>query len=238
MKINQKELKEMYLTLTNDQTEDERGCPLAEDLIRTFTDEFNSRDKSKIVDHITKCSRCLEKFQIIREFFKIGKQLAKDMEGQSLSSEELNQLKEIKKDKSSIPTKNPLKLKFLAVAATLLVIIGTVLILQTGKDPGDTQLRGTVEGEISFVSPRGEIDKTFIIFKWESLKGATGYRVHLFDDELTQVWKSPVTKQPSIKLPDDIYQNLAKRKIYYWKLELFQEDIMIRETGFQKFRIK
>jgi hypothetical protein len=238
MKINQEDLKKLYLSLAKNQTNNDTSCPEADELIGAFTDEAGSKYKSRIVDHISKCNRCLEKFQIIRDFFKQGNQLAKDMEGQSLSREELSQLKEIQKDKLSIPRKNPLKLKFLAAAAMLLLIVGTVLLVQTGKDSTDNILRGTVEREFSLIAPKDEINNKFVIFKWKSMKGVRGYQVDLYDEELTCIWKSPVTEKTFLKLPSNIFQNLTKKKIYYWKLISFQSETDFRESGLQKFSIE
>ena len=259
MKLKNKKIRKYYQSLVKQEVSKKTDCPDIDILIKSFSDELNENQKFKIIDHISECSTCLGKFDLIEQIFKDSKKVALGKKKISLNENEVKELKELSKrkileleeqykmNKNGVKSKQratvlmfpKIPVKYLSIAAALvIVILGTILIFRAPPDFRNDTLRGKKEKVFQLIAPKGEITKIPLIFKWNPIPDAKEYEVRLMNEELIRIWISDKTPKTYIKLPQDLYQKIEKDTIYYWKVTGYLKDGNIKKSGLMEFELK
>ena len=257
MDIQDKALKKYYRASLSKNPPHKKGCPDSDVLIRSFSKEMSETEKIQIIDHVTTCGPCYKKFEIVRQILKGSKNLAQRFEGVPLSEAEMNELKQkaqarihelethdISTLKPSFGKKiaaffrlNPALKYASAVAAICVVVAAAIVLFKILPSIKDETLRGINEKTILLFSPRGELEKFPLAFKWEALPGAKEYQIVLLDEELTRIWTAEKTEKTEMSIPFAVQKKLLKEKTYYWKVVIFLEDGTLKESLLQDFKL-
>ena len=257
MKLQDKDLKKYYQTSLSDNPPQKKGCLDSDAIIRSFSGTMGENEKIQVIDHITTCGPCYKKFEIVRQILKGSKNLAQRFEGVPLSEAEMNELKQkaqarihelethdISTLKPSFGKKiaaffrlNPALKYASAVAAICVVVAAAIVLFKILPSIKDETLRGINEKTILLFSPRGELEKFPLAFKWEALPGAKEYQIVLLDEELTRIWTAEKTEKTEMSIPFAVQKKLLKEKTYYWKVVIFLEDGTRKESLLQDFKL-
>jgi len=259
MELKKKKIRKFYQSQVKQEVSKKTDCPDHELLIKSFSDELNENQKFKIIDHISDCSACLEKFDMIEQIFKDSKKMGLGKKKISLDENEVKEFKEISKRKiqeleehyrmtkkimrskqrASVLFFPKIPVKYLSIAAALIIVIlGTVFIIRTPSDLRNNMLRGKKTEDFQLIAPRGEIKKIPLIFRWNPLQDAEEYEVRLMNAELIKIWISNKTTRTYIKLPKDIHQKIKRDKIYYWKVTGYLKDGDLKKSSLVEFELK
>lgn len=259
MKLKNKQIRRYYQSLSIPEAGKDSNCPDIDVLIKSFSDELTESHKFDIIDHISDCKTCLEKFNFIEQIFKNSKRMALRKNKLSLNENEVKELKELSKRKileleeqsetalkevksnsgKSILVFPKIPLKYLSIAAALvIVILGTIFIVNISPEPKATAMRGSRGDTFQLIMPRGEITKINLVFKWNAIPDAKEYDVRMMNAELLNIWISDKIPNTSIKLPQDIYRKVKRDTIYYWKVIAYLNDGNIEKSHLVEFELK
>jgi hypothetical protein len=258
MKRENQDLKKLYqYSLDHNRTPD-KECPDTDMIIQSFSSDLSESEKYRVVDHISECSSCRQKFAIVRQVFSKGKKMAAALEGMSLSEEETSELKAIAKARidelerskysgikippkpdSTFPFWRKTAFKYASAFAGLIVILVVAFALLKAPPVAlEDSVRGIQDDVIRLKNPRGSLESIPRTFEWNPVPGAVGYQFVLLDDQLIEVWRSGKTRQTSVELPQSYSEAIKSAKIYYWKVIVVSSDGSARESGLQEFEIK
>lgn len=232
-------------------------CPSDEALIASFSEEAEEGVKSGIIDHAAACPSCRRKFDFLRQTLDGVREIARDLDGISLSDQDAARLRELARDRIRVlkgkrPEGRPSgfgirwrllfasgSFRYAAAAAGLLtIVLAAVLVLRTprGLEP-DTE-RGRADRSIVLDVPKGEVGGDPLIFRWRPFPGALDYEVKLLDEELSDVWASERTPRTEVELPEMLFRTLERGNIYYWKVTARLEEGTARESDLQEFKLR
>jgi hypothetical protein len=253
MELGEKDLKDLIKNVPGKTSGSDGKCPKAEILLRVVDGKLSRKEKFSVIDHIYQCPGCLRKFQAIKEFHAAGQALIKDKEKIELTDDEAKKLMAVagaktgqpRVDKTSLSGKiakivtfNRPSYKYLSlIAASLVLILGLMLIFQESSPLGDITYRGAVIGKTELVSPRGDFRGNQIEFAWKAVEKARRYQVKLYDDELTPVWTSEKIQASSCRFPDEIFKKMKKNTPYFWKILVFFEGGEEGKSALQDFKL-
>jgi hypothetical protein len=257
MDIQDKDLKKYYQAFLSKNPPHKKACPDIDALIRSFSKEMSEHKKIQIIDHITTCGLCFQKFEAVRQILKGSKSLAERFEGVPLSEAEVKELKQKAQDRIheleiSYGSKPKLSfgkkviasfrlkpaLKYASAVATICIIVAVAIVLfKIPQSIKDETLRGTKKEIIQMISPRGQVDKFPLAFKWEALPGVKEYQIVLLDEELTRIWTSEKTENTEMLMPSTVQNELQKERTYYWKIVILLEDGIQNESDLQEFTL-
>jgi hypothetical protein len=258
MKREYEDLKKIYQSSLEQSRTADKECPDTDMIIQSFSSTLSESEKYRVVDHISECPLCNQKFAIVRQVFSKCKKMVAGFEGMSLTEEETRELKEIAKAKikelespehsDSRTAFKPGSLFLLwqktafkyATAFAGLVVIAVIafFILRAPHIGLEDTVRGIQADVIQLTKPKGELAKTPRSFEWNPVEGAAAYQVVLLDEELVEVWVSEKNQQTSLTLPQFQFEAIERGKIYYWKVIVFSSDRSTKESGLQEFEVE
>lgn len=252
------DLKKLYQSSLDPNRTAAKGCPDEDMIIESFLSKLSESEKYRVVDHISECSVCSQKFAIVREIFNEGKKMAAEFEGMSLSEEETKKLKDIARanikklerpDRSDRGTTSKQTSLFLlwqktafkyatALAGLVVIAVVVILLFRVPHMDLDDTVRGIQADIIQLTNPKGDLTEIPRMFEWSSVEGAAEYRVVLLNEELIEVWVSEKIQKTSLKLPELHFDKMKSGKMYYWKVIVFLNDGGTTESRLQEFEIK
>jgi hypothetical protein len=257
MKLRAEDLKRNYQTSRQEPSFKNEECPSDELLLKSFSAEVSEEEKFKIIDHVTGCAFCHWKFEALRRILNGTGEIAKELEGISLSGKEVSQLQAVARSKIQglerrrqekknlgLKTRFPSFFAFRAVryvsaaAGLLIVILAAFLLLKTPPSLKQDIARGPADQTLELIAPKGEVRDFPLLFKWRPFPEAQEYEVKLMDEELTDIWKSDRIKAAKVELPRDQFQRMDKEKTYYWKVIVHLKAGTTKESGLQEFMLR
>jgi hypothetical protein len=244
MKLADKDLREYYR-----ETLEKGVCPEKEIFIKAFLNEITEEEKMKLIDHILICDRCATEFEALREVTKKTKEKIEGLERKELAQDELKKIakqriKQLKKEARerwfNRFTIKIIPAKYVALLAVLIIVILAYFLIL--KSPGifkkTGEYREIIKVELQLIEPLGEISKFPSVFKWTIGEKAKYYNFELTDSKLNIVWAKENITTTSLKLPQNIKENLQKGKTYFWKVTVFDELNQKMKSALQYFEIK
>jgi len=236
MKINDDDLKKLFRSYIEGKPPlSKKDCPAPEKVADLFFQLRKEEEKTKIIDHISKCAHCLEVFELCLEMSR-----SQDW----LSGEIGAYLKDAKK-KPSVFFNLPRRLIARPVWSSLLIplsvsvfmIIAVLMIkfVSTHKSPED---RGRTPDAIYLINPSPGISPNApIIFRWEIAKENKFVLLDIFDDTLSPIWKSPQIFGNRYELPPEAREKIKKGKTYFWMVTAFCLDGTAVESVLEEFSL-
>ena len=72
MKLENQDLKKLFQSSIDHKRSALKECPDSDVIIQSFSSTLNESEKYRIVDHISECPLCHQKFTIVRLVFSEG----------------------------------------------------------------------------------------------------------------------------------------------------------------------
>jgi len=231
MKISFKDLKRIYRDFIMEKTPlSRKDCPPQEDLIKFSRSKLSEKQKSKIIDHITQCSYCVQEFKFILQILKDEKNLIEEI-GKVLRAKG-DPLITRRNKKIFFPI---LSWKYVSLFIGAIIIIFTVIIFTNLEK---REYRGPNLRQIYLIEPvNKKYSKSSLIFKWDSVKSSEYYVLELFDQTLYPVWKSQRIFKTQVALPREIANRLKENKTYFWMVTAFLHQGGKIESRLEKFTL-
>lgn len=194
-------------------------------LIKVFLDETGTEAKFKYLDHIFNSPQYSRDFDALLEVWRGEKSILKDVENKALTKEQENRIRklaayELKKLK---PRTGPGKLLYLSppkILAAAAGIIAVVLISWFSfNNPENIVIERNFQNRVfDVIEPIGPVANNFIVFRWDSIKGAKHYSLEILGQGLETFYSRPDITQNKFTLPKEVFIRLDKGKNYYWKI--------------------
>ena len=231
MKISSKDLMRIYRDFIMEKTPlSRKNCPSQKDLIKFCRSKLSEKQKSKIIDHITHCSYCVQEFERILQILKDEKNLIEEI-GKVLRDKG-DPLITRRKKKIFFPI---LSWKYVSLFVGAIIITFTIIIFNNLEK---REYRGPNLRQIYLIEPvNKKHSKSSLIFKWDSVKSSEYYILELFGQTLYPVWKSQRIFKTQVALPLEIVNRLKENKTYFWMVTAFLHQGRKIESRLEKFTL-
>lgn len=242
MKMKNKELIKSYKAYIMENVPLSReSCPPCEDIISFFKPKTSEKQRSRIIDHITKCFFCAQEFEFILQIQREEEKLIEGI-GKSLQSKEnIEFIKKGAGKNSNHSSKRPklffprLSWKYALPLLLVAVIISTLLVFQ---NLGKREYRGPDLIKVRLIEPiNGKYSKSLLVFRWNEFKNSEYYILELYDEALYQIWKSDKIIKNKIILPPEVTKSLDTNKTYFWMVTAFLPDGKKIESEIEEFTL-
>lgn len=242
MKIQNKDLIKLYKAhIMENIPHSRKSCPPSKEIISFFKSKTSEKQRSRIIDHITKCSSCAQEFEFIlqtqREEGKLIEGIGKLLQSkENITATKKRAGKKINylnvRRKSFFPR---LPWKYALILAGFAIIISTFFVFQ---NIGKMEYRGADLSRVHLNEPiNGKYSKSLLVFKWNEFKDSEYYIIELFDETLFQIWKSSKIYKNQATLPAEIAKRLNINKTYFWMVTAFLPDGRKIESEIEEFML-
>lgn len=244
MKINNKDLKDLYRSYIIDNTPPNRkNCPPTKEIINLFG-KTSKKQKLRIIDHISSCYLCLQEFEFILKTLRIEKKLSADI-GNLLRKEQDYLLIKGAVDKKDFSRIKKIFLcfpqiswKYASLFAGIILLISVVATLFILQNNEKKEYRGAQLTPIKLFEPLiGKYSKSILKFRWVEIKGSDYYVIELFDEALRPIWKSKKIYTNHTVLPKRILESLRENKKYFWMISAYFSDGRKVESRLEYFNL-
>lgn len=246
MKINNKDLKNLYKAYLLEKAPlSRKNCPSTKDIIGSLRAKLTEKQKSIIIDHITRCYFCSQEFEFILQTLRQEKKLKNEIKILTSNKKSTPLIEETLKKKKSDPKRKLFFLhpswswKYAPVFLGFALIIFLLFTFVIFRDHEKEKYRGTAYSQIKLIKPiKGIHQKSSLEFSWEKISTVDYFILELFDESLKLIWKSNKIYNSHIVLPKRIIAALPENKIYFWMLTAYFPDGKIIESRIEDFILK
>lgn len=246
MIINNRDLQSYYRAFIEEKIPSSRkSCPTIKGINNFFKSKTSEKYKTKIVEHITHCSCCLEEFEFILQTSRYEKTLSKEIGDFLMPKNDISNASKIANRILFHPAKkNPLFFHRLSWTYALLLIGAFIAIFSfiflldklQYQHSLKQEDRGNKFTQINLIEPLNRINaKSPIVFKWNDVNDSDYYVLELFDETLILIWKSPKIFINQFILPNEIKKELSRNKAYFWMVTACLPDGGLIESRVEKF---
>jgi len=209
MVIDDESLKSIYQAYVRENTPASRGeCPSAESMIRMLSGRGSRKEKTRLVDHISRCRYCAEEFEFLVEARRSEKDLIHGVD-QWLVQKKRDRLRPILFSHFSW------RLVSLVVA---FFVVG-VLLLKFLILPTPETYRADSQAMIELLQPVDtRVPRSSLVFRWKPLPNTEYYVLEVFDETLAPVWESGEITVSQAVPPREVSGKLAAGRAYFWLL--------------------
>jgi hypothetical protein len=223
-------LKKLYQAYVASKIpEDRKPCPSARALFKTIRSSASFRKKKRLIDHISRCSYCMEEFCFLLKLHNYEDPMLINIRDTSW------ELVSFANPIDSIPRPR-LWMKYASVLIGFTLIISSLLLIKKN----DETLSGLRRSNqiIQLISPTHvHILSNPLIFLWREHPEAQYYVLELFDDTLLPLWTSPKVTRTEIHLPEEIFAKMKINKYYFWMISAFSNAEKVEESDLGSFLI-
>ena len=240
MKIKNKDLLKLYKAhIMENIPHSRKSCPPSKEIINFFKSKTLEKRKSRIIDHITKCSSCAQEFEFMLQTRREEGRLIEGIGKLLQSKKNISTIKK-RAGKKINHTNERRKLffprlswKYAFILAGVTIIISTFFVFQ---NIGKREYRGADPSRVHLIEPiNGKYSKSLIVFKWNEFKDSEYYIIELFDETLFQIWKSSKIYKNQATLPAEITKRLNINKTYFWMVTAFLPEGRKIESEIEEF---
>lgn len=240
MKIKNEDLIKLYKAhIEVNIPHSRKRCPPSKKIISFFKSKTSERQKSRLIDHITKCSSCAQEFEFILQIHREKKKLINEIGKLLQSRENIAAIKKREGNKITYISKKRklffprLSSKYILPLVGVAIIISTSLVFQNLRKK---EYRGPDYSQVRLIEPiNGKYSKSLLVFKWNKFKNSEFYIIELFDESLYQLWKSNKISKNQAILPAEIAKKLNINKTYFWMVTAFLSDGRKIESEIEEF---
>lgn len=216
-----------------------KSCPPSKEIISFFKSKTSEKQRSRIIDHITKCSSCAQEFEFMLQTRREEVKLIEGI-GKLLQSKENISAIKIRAGKKNYYLNerrksffSRLSWKYAFIMAGAAIMISTFFVFQ---NIGKREYRGTDLSRVHLIEPiNGKYSKSLLAFKWNEFKDSEYYIIELFDETLFQTWKSNKISKNQAILPAEVAKRLKTNKTYFWMITAFLPDGKKIESEIEEF---
>lgn len=233
MKLNNSVLRHLYISCLKDVVPHTRkDCPSPKELLRLFRTKKSEKNKTRIIDHVTKCIYCANEVEFILKALRYEANM-------NVVAEKILSI-----EKEKFPSKSSIRKHFstqfswkfaslFAVALGLCLFIAFYALSIKLKNP---IYRTTSQSQIRPIQPvKTKISKSLLSFRWESVMSSDYFVLEIFDESLYRIWKSPKIAENNTKLPNEISNLMEENKTYFWMITVFFVNGKVIESPLQEF---
>jgi len=229
MKINRKDLKELYMDYLEDKPSVPRAkCPSPQDITACLRGGSSVNKRNRIIDHVFQCADCHKEFELILELVREEKSLIHD----------LNTIIQEKKQRRAKKS-----FRFLTFRPAwiygFIFVIGVVLIsMLVHNISEERKYRGAESHSVTLITPNKKVAlEKQLEFKWNHVQNSDYYILEIFDESLSPIWESDHITVNHASISETITNKLLKQKRYYWMVTAFLSDGKTIESRLQDFVI-
>lgn len=127
--------------------------------------------------------------------------------------------------------------------ATAMIAVAVTVGLRDGRPPALSAPSGATatafrSGELSAVSPAGDLDEAPAELRWQALPAAASYSVRVMEVDRTELWKTD-TRDAVAKLPEELRARAVPGKPLLWQVTAKDSSGgTIAESAAQRFRVR
>jgi hypothetical protein len=214
--------------ISNRESRARQDCPSLRDLSEFFEPRTRTKNKLKIIDHVTNCSACAEEFEFVRELHNYESLLVQNIREIHLQGQSRSISPHRDQEARSI-------WRYATVAAGALLLIVSLAIISKWDRPGETRAS---QSSVTLLRPSQSQPVSLpLIFEWKTLAGADSYILEIFEETLLPVWKSPEVATSILKLPEDLRNKLRLDSPYYWMITAFRNGNKLAESELRRFSL-
>ena len=234
MKINRKSIKDLYAAHVVNRTRPLRDfCPQPEEIVDSLRGRLPQKEKEKLVEHLSRCSLCLEEFRFFLETKREEKWLIQSIINQKGRFRLFN--RQLKKTPGLFFLKTWKPVPVAAAVFLILVLISTIYVSHRNRQ----KYRGEKTDILKLIQPIHKKQASLpLIFRWKEAKGAEYYVFELFDEALLPVWRSRPVFSQVYTLPADVAGKLTTGMAYFWYVTAFFPSDKKIESPLEQFRVK
>ena len=183
---------------------DRSACPSIEGMQALIARQGPEAERLTRLDHVMGCPFCREEFELLRTV------------------------------RSAAPAAPGLSLRMLALAASIVLVLGTGLFLRLSRRPLDTP-RGGAESVVLLTPAEGATISGIPAFAWRPVAGALRYRLELLRPDGVVVWRRELSDTTGA-LPDG---SLVEPGVEYrWQVEAESNDGAVRRSEMHRFSVR
>jgi hypothetical protein len=191
------------------------ACPPDEAFIRAFINEAGLAEKKALIDHIMSCSRCRQKFQVMRQVRE--------------------SLKAIEPVPESGFSSSRLSRRLVAVVGSAVLLIGALFLVL--KFERSAAYRGNESGQLILLEPGSFVTGPAPVFRWSAVRGADSYLFKLIDEDLNTLLRTG-SREPRLAIPLETWSKLTRGKTYVWTVEARDDQSRILDMKSRAFVLK
>ena len=229
MKINRKDLKELYMDYLEDKPSVPRTkCPSPQDITACLRGGSSVNKRNRIIDHVFQCAFCHKEFELILELVREEKKLIHD----------LNTIIQEKKQRRAKKSFRFLTFRPVWIYGFIFVI-GVVLIsMLVHNISEERKYRSAESHSVTLITPNKKVTlEEQLEFGWNHVQNSDYYILEIFDESLSPIWESDHITVNHASISETITNKLLKQKRYYWMVTAFLSDGKTIESRLQNFVI-
>jgi len=231
MKTNLSEIQDTYKEYFEDRRFAAReSCPPPETILRCLRSDKFTRQKSKTIDHLTKCGACAREAKVILDISKEENRFLRQIED-FMNSRRRQRPREKKTHFWRLSWNSIAVVSFIIL--TTAVVASSLLWLSSRSD----SRRGT-RPEMQLVSPVNQsLPVAQLKFVWQSFPRAKYYVIETFDATLDLVWRSEPIRLNEAYPPQAMIQRFKPDETYTWMVTAVLENGDQIKSRQKEFRI-
>ncbi len=214
MRLSNEDLKLLFRSYVATRiTHRKIACLSFKQIARIFDPGSGTRRKLKIIDHITRCSECCDKFDFLLGVRRFRDEMIR--EAQILHQN----------DSPAIPVSGrryqltPI-FRFATIFLGFVMLSSSIIIIMRQWERQDDTRESVLP--IILIQPKKTARVTApLLFAWQSSDDAQYYVLELFDATLLPIWRSGKIFSVQFMLPTNIVDRLQKGNSYYWMITAY-----------------
>jgi hypothetical protein len=196
----------------------EASCPQDSRFVDFFLKTLPGTEESALLDHLTACSSCRAKFDILRDLDPVLRESARDLS--PLARASLRELRNRFRIHSRSGRRG--RLISLTAAGTVATVIFGIVFL--GGLPIPNRLdaeRGLQANAMSL--PRGRVAAAPRLFVWKPVPGGEYYDFELIDEQLRHLAVLS-TRENWVLIPADIQKKILPGRTFIWTIVAYDDE--------------
>lgn len=251
MKIDIQGLRSLYqAAISQMRPPGPKTChPSARKIVKLFDNTLSVREKTRLIDHLTRCGSCFREFEFYLSLDRQQKKMIDSLEA----------LTGLRRPAAGHPTIKDREMAYRklthkpfwerwiprswaqALGLTILVL-GVILGLSRWsslKNIFDKEYRASPRPKIALINPppNRSVPRQSLFFQWSPLPGTEYYIFELFDGALAPIYKSSEITRTKAFLPGDISERLHPLQPYYWMVTGMLADGKKAESDIGEFSL-
>jgi hypothetical protein len=196
-------------------------CPGDGALVRLFMNEPGPREKDRLLRHLSFCSRCALRFDVLRQLKRDLRPKVDAFAGEFGAAEAGPLLRRAGLDGIRASRHgffaSLLSLKFAAGFLGVLIVVSAAAFLAVTLTDKRSELRSP-SLKLTLLVPVGTVSTPPSVFRWTPVLHAENYAFELTDDSLGRVYSGSTFLVNELVLPADIRSRLVKGQAYLWTI--------------------
>jgi hypothetical protein len=210
MKLNNSDLRHIYISnIKAGMSKTRNKCPTPKQLLRFLRGGKSEKEKTRFIDHITKCYQCAQEIELMLKALRYEKEM-------NQVAQKFMAMKKI----GPLSPRFSWRLTSLVAGVALICVTFTIFIIPDSYK--SLKYRTSTLSQIRLLQPKEKtIPKASLLFQWENMRDSEYYTFELYDETLYQIWISNKIYKNNFKIPKNISSLMEANKTYFWMISAF-----------------